>query len=158
MSSRISAGLVLYRVRNGRLEVFLAHPGGPFHANRDEGSWSIPKGEIEPGEDYLATAIREVKEEVGIEIDPKAAFVELGSIKQKGGKTVHAWGVPCEWEDGTPIRSNTFALEWPPGSGRRREFPEVDRAQFFPLREAKQKIKDTQVPLLERLAEKLGVE
>jgi len=155
MKSRISAGLVVYRFNNGRLEVFLAHPGGPFFAHKDHGHWTIPKGEIEAQEDYLATGIREFKEEIGIEIDPKSRFLELGSIRQKGGKTVHAWGVEQDWDDSRPLRSNTFTLEWPPRSGKIQTFPEVDRAQFFPIEEARKRIKETQVALLDRLEELL---
>ncbi|HMC26850.1 MAG TPA: NUDIX domain-containing protein, partial [Verrucomicrobiae bacterium] len=146
-----SAGLVMYRVKNGFLEVFLAHPGGPFFVHKDHGHWTIPKGEIEPGEDPLATAIREFKEEVCIDIDPKSQFVDLGSIRQKGGKIVHAWAVEQDWDESRPLRSNTFSMEWPRGSGKFQEFPEVDRAQFFRIDEAKQRIKESQVPLLERL-------
>lgn len=149
--SRISAGLVMFRVRRGRLEVLLAHPGGPLFQFRDDGYWSIPKGEIEPGEDYLATAIREFQEEIGIAVDPQGTFHPLGSIRQKGGKTVHAWGVQGDVEIPSPLPSSTFTMEWPPASGKRREFPEVDRADFFPLFTARQKIKETQIPLLDRL-------
>ena len=157
MRSRVSAGLVLYRIRNGGLEVFIAHPGGPFFAHKDDGHWTIPKGEIEPGEDYLATAIREVREEVGIEVNPLGDFLELGSIRQKGGKVVHAWGTQTEWDEGQPIQSNTYEMEWPPGTGRFQRFPEVDRAQFFPITEARQKIKETQIPLLDNLEKLLGM-
>jgi len=149
--ARTSAGLVMYRVREGRLEVFLAHPGGPFFARKDYGHWTIPKGEVEPAEDYLATAIREFKEEVGIDIDAKSHFLDLGSIRQKGGKVVHAWAVEQDWDESRPFQSNTFTVDWPRGSGKFHEFPEVDRAQFFPLAEARKRIKDTQIPLLDRL-------
>ena len=152
MRSRVSAGLLMYRIRDGKLEVFLAHPGGPFFAHKDEGHWTIPKGEIEPNEEFLSTALREFKEEVGIEIDPRSEFIDLGSIRQKGGKTVHAWGVAGDCKDGQPCQSTTFEMEWPPGSNKFQKFPEVDRAQFFPIDKAKLKIKDTQIPLLERLA------
>ena len=156
MRSRVSAGLVMYRCRDGQLEVFLAHPGGPFFANRDDGVWTIPKGEIEVEEEHLATAIREFKEEVGIDIDPQSEFVELGSIRQKGGKTVYAWAVEQACPDPVTCKSNLFEMEWPPGSGQWKSFPEVDRAQFFLIAEAKQKIKNTQVPLLERLEQHLA--
>ena len=151
MNFRVSAGLVLYRIRNGQLEVFLAHPGGPFFAHKDEGHWTIPKGEIEPEEEFLATAIREFKEEIGMEIQPQSQFLDLGSICQKGGKTVQAWGVEGDCDASAPIQSNEFKMEWPPGSGKFQSFPEVDRAQFFPMSEARKKIKPTQIPLLERL-------
>jgi predicted NUDIX family NTP pyrophosphohydrolase len=155
MSSRVSAGLVMYRVRTGQLEVFLAHPGGPFFAHRDEGVWTIPKGEIESDEEHLGTAIREFKEEVGIDINPQSEFIELGSIRQKGGKTVHAWGVEQDCADPTECKSNEFKMEWPIGSGKWKSFPEVDRAAFFPLFEAKRRIKAAQIPLLERLEQVL---
>ncbi len=155
MRSRVSAGLVLYRVKNGRLEVFLAHPGGPFFAHKDEGHWTIPKGEIEPGEAFLATAIRECKEEVCIEIDPSSLFIDLGFIRQKGGKIVHAWGSLWEHDSAEPFKSNTFSMEWPPASGQFQSFPEVDQAQFFLIAEAKRKIKEAQIPLLDRLEAEL---
>lgn len=153
MRSRISAGLLAYRRKDGGLEVFIAHPGGPLFAHKDDGHWSIPKGEVEPGGDLLATAIREFEEETGVTIDPASNFLALGSIRQKGGKTVHAWALEGRWDDAQPIRSNTFSMQWPPGSGQMRDFPEVDRAQFFPLAEAKLKLKPTQLPLLKRLEE-----
>lgn len=154
MRSRVSAGLVLFRQRDA-LEVFIAHPGGPLFAHKDDGHWSIPKGEVEPGEDLLATAIREFEEEVGLAIDPQSDFLPLGTIQQKGGKVVHAWGVRGDWDESRAIHSNTFTIEWPPGSGQMREFPEVDRAGFFAVAEAKRKLKPTQIPLIERLEETL---
>jgi predicted NUDIX family NTP pyrophosphohydrolase len=154
--SRVSAGLVLYRKRNEQLEIFLAHPGGPFFAHKDDGHWTIPKGEVETGEDMLATAIREVEEETGLVIEKRANFIELGSIKQKGGKIVHGWGVEYSGPEPGPCKSNVFHMEWPIGSGQMKAFPEVDRAEFFPLDTAKVKVKPTQVPLLERLAEILA--
>jgi predicted NUDIX family NTP pyrophosphohydrolase len=141
----------MFRVRDGRLEVFLAHPGGPFFARKDLGHWTIPKGEIEPDEDFLATARREFNEEVGIEIGPAGPLIELGSIRQKGGKTVHAWGVEQSCPDPIVCQSNSFSTEWPPRSGNWRSFPEVDRADFFDLTEARRRIKETQIPLLDRL-------
>jgi predicted NUDIX family NTP pyrophosphohydrolase len=147
----------MYRMRGGKLEVFLAHPGGPLFARRDEGVWTIPKGEIEQGEDFLTTALREFREEVGISVDPESHFIELGWIRQKGGKIVHGWGVENDVPVPSPLRSNTFAMEWPPRSGKFARYPEVDRAAFFPLEEAKRQIKETQVPLLERLAAALGI-
>lgn len=152
MSSRVSAGLILYRMRDGELEVLLAHPGGPFFTHKDEGHWTIPKGEVEPGEDLLATAVREVQEETGLVIDTSRSITELGSIQQKGGKIVHAWAVEHSCADPTECKSNVFRMEWPIGSGRFQTFPEVDRAEFFPLETAKRKVKPTQIPLLERLA------
>jgi len=156
MLRRVSAGLVAYRIRDGRLEVFLAHPGGPYFARKDDGHWSIPKGAAEPGEELLAAAIREFQEEVGLIIEPTANFLPLGSIQQKGGKIVHAWAVEMDWDDRQPIRSNLFEMEWPPASGRMQAFPEMDRAQFFPLDEAKRKVKQTQAPLLDTLANVLA--
>ena len=148
--SRTSAGLLMFRRRQD-LEVFIAHPGGPLFANKDEGHWSIPKGEVEPGEDLLGTAIREFEEEVGLAIDPASSFRALGSIRQKGGKIVHAWAVEGDWEEGRPLRSNTFSMEWPMNSGVMRDFPEVDRAQFFCVAAARTKLKPAQVTLVERL-------
>ena len=150
MRSRISAGHVLYRLCGG-LEIFIAHPGGPLFTRKDEGHWTIPKGEVEPGEDLLARAIREFEEEVGLAIDPLSKFSPLGTIQQKGGKIVHAWAVKGNIDEAHSLRSNTFTMEWPPSSGTMREFPEVDRAQFFSVAVAKLKLKSTQVLLLERL-------
>jgi predicted NUDIX family NTP pyrophosphohydrolase len=139
----------MYRRRNGRLEFFLAHPGGPFSRLKDDGHWTIPKGEQGVGEELLEVAKREFEEETGIQ--PHGPYIELGSIQQKGGKWVFAWAFEGDHEG--PVRSNTFTMEWPPKSGTMTEFPEVDRAQFFSLEEARQKLKETQFPLLERLVE-----
>ncbi|MEY2409703.1 MAG: hypothetical protein QOF48_2373 [Verrucomicrobiota bacterium] len=157
MSARISAGLVMYRIRAGSLEVFLAHPGGPLFAKKDDGHWTIPKGEVEPGDELLATALREFEEEIGHAIDPASRFIPLGSIRQKGGKIVHAWGVEGDRDDARAIVSNHFEMEWPPRSGRMSQFPEVDRARFFSLSEAKRKVKETQRPLLDELARLLDI-
>ena len=151
MRSRTSAGLVMYRFKDGGLQIFLAHPGVPCFTHKDDGHWTIPKGEIEGEEDYLRTALREFQEEVGIALDPQGQFLDLGSIRQKGGKTVYAWGIERDWDDRRPFRSSTFKMQWPPGSGKLQEFPEVDRAKFFPIEEARKKIKETQLPLLDRL-------
>ena len=151
MPQRVSAGIVVYRMREGEMQVFLAHPGGPYFVNRDEGVWTIPKGEIEPGEDYLVTALREFQEETGKALDPSAEYISLGSIRQKGGKIVHAWGVAGDWDDSVPICSNTFQCEWPPRSRRMQTFPEMDVGRFLSLAEARRKIKETQIPLLDRL-------
>jgi predicted NUDIX family NTP pyrophosphohydrolase len=145
---RLSAGLLMYRIKDGIPQVLLAHPGGPFFRNKDDGAWSIPKGEIEPGEDLLLTAQREFKEETGIK--PTGPFLPLKPIKQKGGKIVHAWAFEGDC-DPNAIKSNTFAMEWPPKSGRQMEFPEIDRAEFFDLGMAKQKIKAGQGALIEEL-------
>jgi predicted NUDIX family NTP pyrophosphohydrolase len=149
-SSKISAGLLMFRFRGGQLEVFLAHPGGPFFKNKDDGHWSIPKGEIEAGEDLLVAARREFKEEVGI--DPWCGdFLELGSVRQKGGKIVHAWAFQGDCDESRPLQSNTFELEWPPLSGRIQRFPEIDRVAFFTVPEARKKLKEAQHPFLDRL-------
>jgi len=142
----------MFRRRHGALEFFLAHPGGPFARRKDEGSWTIPKGEPAAGESLLEVAQREFEEETGLK--PKGPFIELGCIQQKGGKWVHAWAF--EGDHDGPIRSNTFTMEWPPGSGKLQEFSEVDRAAFFPMAEAKRKLKETQIPLLERLVAAIG--
>lgn len=141
----------MFRRKAGLLEVFLAHPGGPFFAHKDEGDWSIPKGEIEEGEEFLATALREFEEETGKKVDPKSEFISLGSIQQKGGKIVHAWAFEGDWDESAPVRSNLHTMEWPAGSGKMLTFPEVDRAEFFPLAVARRKIKGRQEPFLDRL-------
>jgi predicted NUDIX family NTP pyrophosphohydrolase len=148
---RRSAGIVLYRAGDGGLEVLLVHPGGPFFARKDLGVWSIPKGEYEDGDDPLACALREFEEETGTALrDP--ALVELGSIVQRGGKHVSAWATEGDL-DATAIVSNTFTMQWPPRSGREQEFPEVDRAEWFALPRAREKIVPAQAELLDRLAE-----
>jgi predicted NUDIX family NTP pyrophosphohydrolase len=155
MSARAtSAGLLLYRRREGTLEVLLVHPGGPLWARRDEGAWSIPKGEyVEGEEDPLAAARREFAEELGSP-PPDSEAVDLGEIRQKSGKRVRAWALEGDL-DTAHITSNTFAMQWPPRSGRMQEFPEVDRAEWFPLSEARQRINPAQAALLDRLAETL---
>ena len=127
---KTSAGILLFRRRPGGVEVLLVHPGGPFWAKKDEGAWSIPKGEAEPGEDLLAVARREFREETGAALE--GAVLDLGGVKQKGGKTVVAWAAEGDF-DPASLTSNTFAMEWPPRSGKRAEFPEVDRAAWFDL-------------------------
>ena len=131
------------------MEVLLVHPGGPLWARKDEGAWSIPKGEMEEGEDPLAAARREFAEETGAA--PEGEFAALQPVKQPGGKLVYAWAIRGDF-DPASLRCNTFSMEWPPRSGRRREFPEVDRAQWFPLAEARRKILKGQAPLLDQLA------
>ena len=153
---RKSAGLLLFRHVGDDLEVLLVHPGGPFWANRDAGAWSIPKGECEDGEDPRAAAWREFEEELGTR--PPAALegevLDLGEVRQKAGKTVLAWAVSGDL-DPEHITSNTFEMEWPPRSGRTQSFPEVDRAGWFGLVEARERINPAQVALLERLREAL---
>jgi predicted NUDIX family NTP pyrophosphohydrolase len=150
-----SAGLVLYRARNGKTEVLLVHPGGPFWKRRDEGVWSIPKGEIEPGETPLDVARREFEEELGMPA-PDGDLQTLGSIRQAGGKVVHAWAAPGD-VDVSRISSDTFAIEWPPRSGKTQEFPEVDRAAWFDLATARVKMSPAQAAFLDRLEERLSV-
>ncbi len=150
---RTSAGLLLYKRENNALQVFLVHPGGPFFAKKDNGAWSIPKGEIDEGEETLAAAQREFEEETGCR--PEGNFLPLAPVKQKSGKTVLAWAVEGACDPGT-IRSNTFTLEWPPKSGRMREFPEVDRAGWFTVEEAKQKINPAQAALIDELIRRQG--
>ena len=150
---RLSAGILLYRVAGGRLEVFLAHPGGPRHRKRDDGAWTIPKGEIEGGEDLRAAALREFEEEIGFR--PEGALLDLGEITQKGGKVVRAWAVEGDVEDGFAPTSNRFTMEWPPRSGKRAHFPEVDRGEFFGLEEAQARLNPAQVAFLARLIELL---
>lgn len=154
MPGKESAGLVMYRRRRGTIEVFLAHPGGPYFARKDAGAWSIPKGEPVGGEELLAAAIREFTEETGIA--PAGEMVPLGSVRQRGGKTVHAWAFASPLRGSAVIRCNTFKMEWPPRSGQVREFPEVDRAEFFPLDAARRKINPAQAEFLERLLEQVG--
>jgi predicted NUDIX family NTP pyrophosphohydrolase len=142
---RISAGLLMYRIQDGKLLVLLAHPGGPLFQNKDDGAWTIPKGEIEPGEDLLEAAKREFKEETGV--TPTEPFIALTPIKQKGGKIVHAWAFKGDC-DPSAIVSNTLSMEWPPKSGRQMEFPEMDRADFFDVAAASRKIKAAQMALV----------
>ena len=147
-SSKSSAGLLLYRRPFGRLEIYLAHPGGPFWSNRDAGAWTIPKGVPEPGEDLLTAACREFEEETGVHA--LGPFLSLGSIRQKAGKVVHAWA----WEgdaDPEKVVSNTMRIEWPRGSGRVHTFPEVDRCAWFDPYTARQKINLAQAEFIDRL-------
>ena len=148
--SRVSAGLLMYRFREGQLQVLLVHPGGPFFKNKDEGAWSIPKGEVEPGEDLLKAAAREFAEEIGP--SPTDPFIPLKPVKQKGGKFVHAWAFEGNWLP-PAIASNTFKIEWPPRSGRQVEYREIDRAEFFDVAAARRKINVGQVALIDELEE-----
>jgi predicted NUDIX family NTP pyrophosphohydrolase len=147
---RISAGLLMFRAHDGELQVLLVHPGGPFFRNKDDGAWSIPKGEVEAGEDYLECAKREFTEEIGV--TPTGSFIPLAQVKQKGGKVVFAWAIEGDLDPGA-IVSNTFTMEWPPRSGRQTEFPEIDRAEFFEVAAAKRKINSGQVGLIHQLEE-----
>ena len=148
--SKESAGLLVYRVRGGELEVLLAHPGGPLWAKKDAGIWSIPKGELKPGEDPLACAQREFEEETGTK--PNGPFHALTPIQQKSGKVVRAWAVEADL-DLSGFKSNTFKMEWPPHSGRMQEFPEVDKVEYFAVSEAEQKMNPAQATLVRELAE-----
>ncbi len=155
MPQKCSAGLLMFRRRNGEIEVFLGHPGGPFFRRKDEGHWSIPKGEIDPGEQPEDAAVREFYEETGIEAAGR--LLPLGGIKQKGGKTVCAWAFEGDYTGGWDMEVCTkFNIEWPPKSGRRQDFPELDQARFFSIEEARKKLKDTQHPFLDRLLEHIG--
>jgi predicted NUDIX family NTP pyrophosphohydrolase len=151
--AKTSAGILLFRRRRDTVEVFLVHPGGPYWARKDEGAWSIPKGEVEVGEDLLTRAKLEFAEETGSTVD--GSFAPLEPVAQAGGKIVHAWAVEGDINAAT-IRSNRFSLEWPPGSGKVREFPEVDRAEWFGLAAAREKINKGQRPLLEQLEGLIG--
>ncbi|MBI1246522.1 NUDIX domain-containing protein [bacterium] len=146
--SKTSAGLLMYRQHQGQWQVLLAHPGGPFFQKKDDGAWSIPKGEIEAEEDPLQAAQREFQEETGFA--STKPFHPLQPVKQKGGKTVHAWAFEGDC-DPTKLVSNTFCIEWPPRSGKQVEFPEIDRAEFFDLETAKVKINAAQAALIEEL-------
>lgn len=152
---KTSAGLLMYRLKNGALEIFLAHPGGPFFRNKDDGHWSVPKGEPSDEEtDLLETAKREFEEETGIK--PQGNFIPLGQIIQKGGKTVYAWAFEGDLQDDFQHKCNTFDAEWPPHSGKRMTFLEIDKVEFFPAEKAKKKIKDRQIEFIERLEEYLS--
>jgi predicted NUDIX family NTP pyrophosphohydrolase len=148
----ISAGILLFRPAGDTVEVLLVHPGGPFWAKKDEGAWSIPKGEVGDGEEPLACALRELEEELGAPFSfAPEDLIELGSVLQKGGKVVHCWAAEGEF-DPTGLRSNTFTIEWPPRSGAEREFPEVDRAEWFGPERVREKINPAQAEFLDRLA------
>lgn len=148
-----SAGLLVYRIQNGTVEVLLVHPGGPFWAKKDAGAWSIPKGEFMEGVEPLLAAKREFKEETGYQA-PAGEMGGIGSVKLSSGKTIFAWTVAGDI-DAKAIKSNMFELEWPPRSGNKQEFPEVDRAGWFTLPTAAEKLHKGQVPFLERLVEQL---
>ncbi len=151
---RVSAGILLFREQEGRLEVLLGHPGGPFFAKKDEGSWTVLKGEADPGEGLPAVARREFAEETGQE-PPDGTMLELGEVRQRGGKTVVAWALAGDL-DPAEARSNTFEMEWPPRSGRTGEFPEIDRVGWFDLETARGKILPAQASFLDRLERAVG--
>lgn len=146
-----SAGLLLHRTEDGHREVFLVHPGGPFWAKKDDGVWSIPKGEFTEDEEPLAAARRELTEETGFTVD--GPFVALDTVKLAGGKLVHAFAAEAPGLDPAQLKSNTFEIEWPPRSGKKKAFPEVDRAAWFGLAEAKRKMHPAQAAWLEQLGE-----
>jgi predicted NUDIX family NTP pyrophosphohydrolase len=148
-SKRISAGILLFRRQGPELEVLLGHPGGPYFDRRNEGVWTIPKGEVEPDENLLAVAEREFLEETGHPVPP-GRRLELGSIVQRGGKTVHAWAVEGDL-DVASAHSNLFEMEWPPGTGRVGFFPEIDRVAWLDPADARRLIKDAQAALIDRL-------
>ncbi|MGZ4148987.1 MAG: NUDIX domain-containing protein [Actinomycetota bacterium] len=150
---RRSAGLLLWRIRDGRLEVLLGHPGGPFFAKKDAGHWTVPKGELEPGEEPVEVARREFAEETGHPA-PSGPMIALGEIRQRSGKLVQAWAAEGDLDPIDAV-SNTFQLEWPPRSGRVREFPEIDRVSWFDVGAARTKIIGSQAPFLDRLQEAL---
>lgn len=151
---RLSAGLFLYRSVRGTVEVLLVHPGGPYWARRDDGAWSLPKGEYTGDEDPLGVAMREFREELGVDAPDDHAPAFLGELRQPGGKRVSAWALEGNL-DAEAIHSNTFTMEWPPGSGTSRDFPEVDRAAWFDLGTARRKLNSGQVGFVDRLAELL---
>jgi predicted NUDIX family NTP pyrophosphohydrolase len=156
MATPRSAGILLFRRHGGETEFLLVHPGGPFWARKDEGAWSIPKGQIEADEEPRACALRELEEELGAApaLDP-GQLVELGSIRQRAGKVVEAWAAEADFDPAT-LDSNTFSMEWPPRSGKQQEFPEVDRAEWFAPEAAREKILPAQAELLDRLLARLA--
>jgi predicted NUDIX family NTP pyrophosphohydrolase len=155
MTRKVSAGILLYRYQDGGLEVLLAHPGGPFFANRDAGHWTIPKGEPGENDELTAAAAREFEEETGhalasVALDPAAPPLDLGSVVQASGKRVHCWAVEGDLDPATST-SNTFEMPWPPGSTRLRTFPEIDRVAWFPMPEARRRANPSQAELIDRL-------
>jgi predicted NUDIX family NTP pyrophosphohydrolase len=156
VAAKESAGILLFR-RHAGLELLLIHPGGPYWTKKDLGAWSIPKGELDEGEESPQCALRELAEELGPAAPSldAADLIELGSVRQKGGKLVHAWAAEGEF-DPTALASNTFTMEWPPRSGAEREFPEVDRAEWLDPDQARRKILPAQMVFVDRLLESLG--
>jgi predicted NUDIX family NTP pyrophosphohydrolase len=158
-SDRRSAGVLLFRRVGAGIEVFLVHPGGPYFARKDDGAWTLPKGEVEPGEEPIAVARREFAEETGQPLEacaPAARTMALGEVRQRGGKRVEAWAIEGDWPAGARLVSNSCEIEWPPRSGRQQRFPEVDRGQFFRIDEARRKLNAAQVELLDRLLARLA--
>lgn len=153
---KVSAGILVYRITDNTLEVLLAHNGGPFFVNKDDGYWTIPKGLIEESEDGLTAAKREFKEETG-QSAPNGPYVELGTVEQANNKTVYAWAVEADF-DVSLMHSNTFSMEWPPRSGKKQAFPEIDRYEWFNLVVAKRKANKAQVNFIDRLAQTLDEE
>ena len=149
MQVKTSAGLLMYNLAKNGLQVLLAHPGGPYFANKDDGFWGIPKGETEPGEVLLEAAIREFCEETGIQ--PCGDYISLGNVILKSGKNVHAWAFRGIWHEADFFLSNTFSIEWPPKSGRIQEFPEIDRIAMFSVEDGLKKITPAQAPFISRL-------
>ncbi len=149
MAELISAGLMMYTLKEGEIKVFLVHPGGPFFSKKDEGYWGIPKGLIEKDEDLLQAAKREFKEETGL--NPESKFIPLDFIIQKGGKKVFAWAFEVKDDSPFELECNTFEMEWPPRSGKKQSFPEVDRGEFFNLNNAEKKINSAQIEFINRL-------
>jgi len=149
---KISAGILVYRKAGDSYEVLLAHPGGPYWENKDMNAWSIPKGEPNEGEEFFEAAIREFREEIGVEVS--GIFIELEPVKQTGGKTIYTWAVEADI-DASRISSNLFDMEWPPGTGKIMRFPEVDKAGWFTFDVATEKLFRGQVPILKQLMEKL---
>ena len=149
-SNKVSAGLLLYRRQNGEPEFLLVHLGGPFWAKKDEGAWFLPKGEVNPGEDEKTAALREFREETGLDVHPALELVSLGTVKHKSGKTVHAWAAEGDIDAGNII-SNLFEMEWPPKSGKMSSFPEIDRGAWFGIDDAKLKINPAQIALIDEL-------
>ncbi len=151
--AKVSAGVLLYRRHGDGLEVLLVHLGGPFWAKKDAGAWFLPKGEVNPGEEELAAARREFAEETGLSADGE--LLELGSVRHKSGKKVSAWAMEGDC-DPASLRSNTFEMEWPPKSGKKKEFPEIDQAGFFGVEAAREKMHPTEFAFVERLAKLLN--
>jgi predicted NUDIX family NTP pyrophosphohydrolase len=149
-AGQISAGILLWRRRGGRIEVLLGHPGGPYFSRKDDGDWTVLKGEVEPGEELVAVARREFEEESGHRLDDQATLIDLGDIRQKSGKLVVAWAVEGDLDPAAAV-SNTFEMEWPPHSGTIETFPEIDRVGWFTGQEARTKLKGAQAPFLDRL-------